>query len=38
MADNLAAVDQPIAEFDPILYVLSGLGPEYEAFITSVAT
>lgn len=38
MADNLAAVDQPIAEFDPILYVLSGLGPKYEAFITSVTT
>ena len=38
IADNLAAAAQRVSDTDLVLYILGGLGPEYEAFIVSVTT
>ena len=38
ITDNLAAVAQPVSDFDLASSLLSGLSSEYEAFITSIAT
>lgn len=38
IADNLAIVAQPVSDSDLASSLLSGLGSEYEAFITSMTT
>lgn len=38
IADNLAAVAKPISDSDLASSLLSGLGSDYEAFITSMTT
>nr|DAD20672.1 TPA_asm: hypothetical protein HUJ06_022135 [Nelumbo nucifera] len=35
LANSLAVVGSPISEFDLNLRILMGLGPDYEAFVTS---
>ncbi|OVA01500.1 hypothetical protein BVC80_1513g4 [Macleaya cordata] len=37
-ADSLAAIDRLVLDRDLILYVLSGLEPEYGPFVTIVTT
>ena len=36
LADTLAAIDQPLPEFQLVSFLLAGLGPEYDSFVTSV--
>lgn len=36
--DNLAAAAQPVKDDDLILYILSGLGPHYDALVVSVTS
>ena len=38
IADRLRSVGSDIAEQDLILYILQGLGSDYESFITAVTT
>ncbi|XP_047320455.1 uncharacterized protein LOC124924463 [Impatiens glandulifera] len=38
ITDNLAAAEQKVADEDLILYVLGGLGPEYESLLVAVTT
>ncbi|XP_042380482.1 uncharacterized protein LOC121972937 [Zingiber officinale] len=38
ISDNLAVVDQRVPESNLILYILDGLGPEYENLIVSITT
>jgi hypothetical protein len=38
LVDTLAAVEQPLNDFDLISFLLAGLGSEYDAFVTSVTT
>ncbi|KAF5443557.1 hypothetical protein F2P56_036104 [Juglans regia] len=38
LADTLAATGSPIPEKDLVTYLLTGLGPAYESFVTSVTT
>ncbi|XP_047340060.1 uncharacterized protein LOC124943622 [Impatiens glandulifera] len=38
ITDNLAAAGQKVVDEDLILYVLSGLGPEYESLLVAVTT
>lgn len=38
LADALAAVDQPLNEFELISFLLTGLGSDYDSFVTSVTT
>ncbi|OVA08197.1 hypothetical protein BVC80_1107g14 [Macleaya cordata] len=38
LANSLAVVSQPITDCALVLYVLSGLGPEYGPFVTSMTT
>ena len=38
IADNLAAIAKPISDSDLASSLLSGLGSDYEAFITSMTT
>ncbi|KAF5451062.1 hypothetical protein F2P56_031361 [Juglans regia] len=38
IADTLAAVDQPLNEFELVSFLLAGLGPEFDSFVTSVTT
>uniref|UniRef100_A0A2N9F3J7 Retrotransposon Copia-like N-terminal domain-containing protein n=1 Tax=Fagus sylvatica TaxID=28930 RepID=A0A2N9F3J7_FAGSY len=36
LADTLAAIDQPLPDFQLVSFLLAGLGPEYDSFVTSV--
>ncbi|OVA07089.1 hypothetical protein BVC80_1119g4 [Macleaya cordata] len=38
IADSLAAADNRVSDMDLVLYVLHGLGPEYEPFYTAITT
>ncbi|KAF5458061.1 hypothetical protein F2P56_022125 [Juglans regia] len=38
LADTLAAVDRPLNDYELIYFLLAGLGPEYDSFVTSVTT
>ena len=38
LADTLAAAGQPLNDFEIVSYLLAGLGPEYDPFVTSVTT
>lgn len=38
LADTLAAAGQPLNDFEIGSYILAGLGPEYDPFVTSVTT
>ncbi|XP_010260525.1 PREDICTED: uncharacterized protein LOC104599610 [Nelumbo nucifera] len=38
LTDSFGVVGSPISEFDLNLQILMGLGPDYEAFVTSVST
>jgi hypothetical protein len=38
LADALAAVDQPLNDFELISFLLAGLGSDYDSFVTSVTT
>jgi hypothetical protein len=38
MSDNLAAVGQPLNDFESVSYLLAGLGSEYDPFVTFVTT
>uniref|UniRef100_A0A803PXS9 Integrase catalytic domain-containing protein n=1 Tax=Cannabis sativa TaxID=3483 RepID=A0A803PXS9_CANSA len=37
-ADSLAAADHPISDEDLILYILGGLGPEYESVVVNLTS
>jgi hypothetical protein len=36
VADTLAAIDQPLKDFDQVNFFLAGLGPEYDALVTAI--
>jgi hypothetical protein len=36
VADTLAAIDQPLKDFDLFSFFLAGLGSEYEALVTAI--
>uniref|UniRef100_A0A2N9GAK2 Reverse transcriptase Ty1/copia-type domain-containing protein n=1 Tax=Fagus sylvatica TaxID=28930 RepID=A0A2N9GAK2_FAGSY len=36
VADTLAAIDQPLKDFDLVNFFLAGLGPEYDALVTAI--
>ena len=38
LADTLAVAGQPFNDFEIVSYLLAGLGPEYDPFVTSVTT
>lgn len=38
IADNLAAIGEPVSEQDQILYLLGGLGAEYISFVIYVTS
>ncbi|XP_010269112.1 PREDICTED: uncharacterized protein LOC104605873 [Nelumbo nucifera] len=38
IVDNLVVTGQPLSQVDYVLPILSGLGPEYESFVTSIIT
>jgi hypothetical protein len=38
LADTLAAIDQPLNEFDLVSFLLAGLNSDYDSFVTSVTT
>jgi hypothetical protein len=38
LADTLAAIGQPLREEETISYILAGLGPDYDALVTSLTT
>ncbi|KAF5465361.1 hypothetical protein F2P56_015377 [Juglans regia] len=38
LADTLAAIGSPLHDKEVVTYLLSGLGPTYESFVTSVTT
>ncbi|KAK1601132.1 hypothetical protein QYE76_007893 [Lolium multiflorum] len=38
LADTLAAIGQPLHEEETISYILAGLGPDYDALVTSLTT
>jgi hypothetical protein len=38
LADTLAAIGQPLRLDETIAYILSGLGPDYDALVTSLTT
>lgn len=38
LTDALASVDQPLKDLELVSFLLSGLGPEYDSFVTSIQT
>jgi hypothetical protein len=38
LADTLAAIGQPLRDEEKISYILAGLGPDYDALVTSLTT
>jgi hypothetical protein len=38
LADTLATIGQPLRPDETIAYILSGLGPDYDALVTSLTT
>ena len=36
LADTLAAIDHPLKEFELVSFLLAGLGPDFDSFVTSV--
>jgi hypothetical protein len=38
LADTLTAIGQPLREEETISYILAGLGPDYDALVTSLTT
>lgn len=38
LADSLAATGSPLSDKDLVTYLLNGLGPSYEIFVTSITT
>jgi hypothetical protein len=38
LTDTLAAVNQPLNDFEAISFLLAGLGTDYDSFVTSVTT
>jgi len=38
LSDTLAAVGQPLNDFESVSFLLKGLGSEYDPFVTSIAT
>jgi hypothetical protein len=38
LTDSLATVGQPVNDFEMVAFLLAGLGPDYDPFVTSVTT
>uniref|UniRef100_A0A2N9HTS2 Reverse transcriptase Ty1/copia-type domain-containing protein n=1 Tax=Fagus sylvatica TaxID=28930 RepID=A0A2N9HTS2_FAGSY len=38
LADTLAAIDQPLADYELVSFLMAGLGSEYDSLVTSVQT
>jgi hypothetical protein len=38
LADTLAAIGKPLSEDEVVAYILVGLGPDYDALVTSLTT
>ena len=38
LANTLAAIDQPLADFELVFFLMAGLGSEYDFLVTSVQT
>jgi hypothetical protein len=38
LTDSLATVGQPLNDFEIVAFLLAGLGPDYDPFVTSVTT
>jgi hypothetical protein len=36
LADTLAAIDQPLKDFDLVSFFLAGLGSDYDALVTAI--
>jgi len=38
LSDTMAAIGQPLNDFETVSYILAGLGSEYDPFVTSITT
>jgi uncharacterized membrane protein YgcG len=38
LADTLAAIDQPLADYELVSFLVAGLGSEYDSLVTSIQT
>jgi hypothetical protein len=38
LSDTMATIGQPLKDFETVLYILAGLGSEYDPFVTSITT